>query len=110
MGAEDGKSHEGEATRADGSRTPPEAGTASGEVAGAKRSGGAVRYASAGLEFAAAIGIGLFAGQWLDKRFGTAPWLLMLGVFVGAAAGFLSLLRTLSTPNRRATSQRNLRS
>ncbi len=39
--------------------------------------------------------IGLFAGQYLDTRFGTEPWLLMVGLFFGATAGFLSLYRLL---------------
>lgn len=37
----------------------------------------------------------LFAGQWLDRRLGTEPWLLLLGVFVGAGAGFYSMYRQL---------------
>ncbi len=32
-------------------------------------------------------------GYWLDKKLGTSPWLLIVLVFVGAAAGFYSLYR-----------------
>jgi len=48
-----------------------------------------------GLQFAASILLFLFAGRWLDGRFGTEPWLLLLGVFVGAGAGFYALYRQL---------------
>ena len=57
----------------------------------------------AGLQFAGAILLFLFLGRWLDARLGTAPWLLLLGVFVGAAAGFTSLYRQLViVPRERA--------
>jgi ATP synthase protein I len=61
--------------------------------------------AGAGIEFLGAILIGVFAGQWLDKKLGTAPWLLLLGTFLGAAAGFVHLIRTLTTAQRRAKSR-----
>jgi ATP synthase protein I len=48
-----------------------------------------------GMQFAGSIILFLFVGQWLDRRLGTEPWLLLLGVFVGAAAGFYSLYRQL---------------
>ena len=56
---------------------------------------GAGRYMGAGIQFAASILLFVFLGQWLDERLGTGPWLLLLGVFVGAAAGFHSLYRQL---------------
>lgn len=52
--------------------------------------------ASGGLEFTGAILAGLFVGHWLDRRWGTGPWLVMVGVFVGAGAGFFSLYRSLT--------------
>lgn len=48
-----------------------------------------------GLQFAGAILLFLFVGRWLDERLGTEPWLLLLGVLVGAGAGFFSLYRQL---------------
>jgi ATP synthase protein I len=61
-------------------------------------------FAGAGFEFAGCILLGLFAGQWVDKRLGTAPWLLILGVFIGAAAGIFNMYRILTTAERRAKS------
>ncbi|HJU88771.1 MAG TPA: AtpZ/AtpI family protein [Gemmatimonadaceae bacterium] len=52
-------------------------------------------YAGLGLQFAIAILIFLFAGQWADKKLGTSPWLLIVGVFVGAAGAFYSIYRRL---------------
>ena len=37
----------------------------------------------------------LFVGQWADRKLGTGPWLMMLGVFVGGGAGFYSMYRKL---------------
>jgi ATP synthase protein I len=61
--------------------------------------------AAGGVELAVTILIGLFAGQWVDRRLGTGPWVLVLGMFAGAAAGFYSLYRTLKTADSRAASR-----
>ena len=63
-------------------------------------------YAGAGLQFALAIVVFMFAGLWLDRKLGTSPWLLILFVFVGAAAGFYSIYRKLMTAQRRADAGR----
>jgi ATP synthase protein I len=63
-------------------------------------------YAGAGLQFALAIVVFMFAGLWLDRKLGTSPWLLILCVFVGAAAGFYSIYRKLMTAQRRADAGR----
>jgi ATP synthase protein I len=68
-----------------------------------------VVFAGAGFEFAGCILLGLFAGQWVDKRLGTAPWLLILGVFAGASAGFFNMYRILTTAERRRKSHDNVR-
>jgi len=39
-----------------------------------------------------------FAGHWLDRRLGTAPWLLLAGLVIGMAAGFVSFLRVVLRP------------
>jgi F0F1-type ATP synthase assembly protein I len=58
-------------------------------------------YATAGIEFAVAILLFLFAGQVLDRRLGTSPWFVMIGAFVGAAAGWYALYRTLTRHRKR---------
>lgn len=54
----------------------------------------ALGYSAVGLELAIGIAGGYLAGRWLDSRFDTKPYLMLLLVLMGTAAGFLSLLRT----------------
>jgi F0F1-type ATP synthase assembly protein I len=63
-------------------------------------------YAGVGLQFALAIVAFMFAGMWLDRALGTSPWLLILFVFGGAAAGFYSIYRKLMAAQRRADEAR----
>lgn len=63
-------------------------------------------YAGLGLQFALAILVFAFAGQWLDRRFGTEPWLLLVGVFTGAGGGFYSIYRRLMADLRRDEARR----
>jgi F0F1-type ATP synthase assembly protein I len=48
---------------------------------------------SIGIELVVSVVLGLLAGAWLDRRFGTGPWLTLLGIAIGSAAGFRSLLQ-----------------
>ncbi len=48
-----------------------------------------------GIQIAGSIVVFLLVGRWLDVWLGTTPWLLILGVFVGAGAGFYSMYRQL---------------
>jgi ATP synthase protein I len=50
-------------------------------------------YATVGLDFAVAIAIGLYAGWWLDKKLGSTPWLMIIGLLFGVAAGFNLLFK-----------------
>ncbi len=52
-------------------------------------------FAGIGLQFAASVLLFGYAGQWLDGRFGTGPWLLIIGVFLGAGGAFYSMYRKL---------------
>jgi F0F1-type ATP synthase assembly protein I len=44
-----------------------------------------------GLSMAISIGIGALVGHYLDKKFGTAPWLLLIFLGFGVAAAFRNL-------------------
>ena len=59
------------------------------------------RFAGLGLQLVFSVLLFLYIGRWADAKLGTAPWLLVLGVFVGAGAGFYSLIRQLSTAQRK---------
>ena len=62
---------------------------------------GAGAAAGMGLQFAISVILFLLAGQWLDKKLGTAPLFLMIFVFVGAGASFYSIYRKLMEQQRR---------
>lgn len=53
------------------------------------------RYLSAGLVWALSTLMFLFGGSWVDGKLGTAPWLTLIGAFVGAGAGFWWMIRDL---------------
>ena len=56
-------------------------------------------FAGIGIQFAVVLIGGLFLGQWLDEKFGTAPVLTIVCLFVGAAAAFYSMYRKLMAAN-----------
>jgi ATP synthase protein I len=47
-----------------------------------------------GFSFVLAIGLGAMAGYYLDKWLGTGPWLFLLFIVFGLAAGILNVYRT----------------
>ena len=51
------------------------------------------RFTGFGLAWALSVLFFLLIGYWLDGRLGTLPWLTILGAFIGAAGGFVSLYR-----------------
>ena len=80
-----------------GARGDGEEGTSAGQFAGH------------GLTFVIAIFGGLYLGQWLDRKLGTAPWLLIVGVFLGAAASFYSMYTKLMAAQAREDAARAAR-
>lgn len=46
---------------------------------------------SVGLNFVVSIFVGFGIGYFLDKLFGSSPWLTMIFLVLGIAAGFLEL-------------------
>ena len=71
------------------------------DSADARLARSAAKYGGVGLQFAASILLFLYAGQWVDRRFGTKPWGMLNGVFGGAGAAFYSLYRRLMADLRR---------
>src|SRR2546423_9144344 len=64
-------------------------------------------FAGVGLQFAAAIVLFLFAGQWVDKRLGTPGLFTIAGVFIGAGAAFYLMYRRISAAQRRDDAERS---
>jgi ATP synthase protein I len=50
-------------------------------------------YGTVGLEFGLSVLVGLFGGQWLDRKLHTDPWLTFIGMGFGIAAGARTLWR-----------------
>jgi F0F1-type ATP synthase assembly protein I len=61
------------------------------------------------MTFVVAVLGGLYLGQWLDRKLGTAPWLLIIGVFVGAGASFYSMYTKLMAAQAREDAARAAR-
>ena len=45
--------------------------------------------------------LGLAGGYYADQWLGTSPWLMMLGLVLGIAAGFVSMFRSVKAAERR---------
>jgi len=51
------------------------------------------KYSALGLEMAISVIIGLAVGYYLDRWLGTSPWLTVVWIGIGFAAGVRSLYR-----------------
>lgn len=58
------------------------------------------RYTGFGLAWALSVLFFLLIGYWLDHRLGTLPWFTIAGAFIGAAGGFISLIRGVTAAGR----------
>jgi ATP synthase protein I len=80
----------------------PGADAASPAAHGGKRFYNALSASSVGLELGLSVVIGVLIGIWLDGRLGTTPWLMLLWLGVGLAAGFRGVLRAVRRADREA--------
>lgn len=53
-----------------------------------------------GMTLVVATVIGLAAGYYADRWLGTTPWLTLLGLGLGIAAGFVNLFRSVKRAER----------
>jgi ATP synthase protein I len=51
-------------------------------------------FLTLGIQLALAVLVFFFLGRWLDEKFGTAPWLMIAGLFVGVTGGLISFFRS----------------
>ena len=58
-----------------------------------RRFPGWVRYSGVGLELAGAVAGLALLGYWIDGRYGTAPWGMLVGVVIGIVGGLYNLVR-----------------
>jgi F0F1-type ATP synthase assembly protein I len=59
------------------------------------------QLAGIGLQFVISVLICLYIGMWADKKFGTSPWLLLLGMLTGAGIGFYAMVQAMISENKR---------
>lgn len=57
------------------------------------------RYSAVGIEMAAALAFGTIGGSWLDKKLGTEPVFLWIGIVVGLGAATKTIVRIIRTTN-----------
>ena len=55
---------------------------------------------SVGLALVICTVIGLAGGYYADHLLGTSPWLLLIGLVLGIAAGFVNLFRSVTRADR----------
>ncbi len=61
-----------------------------------------------GIELVAGVAVGVFIGWALDRLFGTAPFLMVVFLGLGAAAGILNVVRTAKRMQAEAQSVKDL--
>ena len=71
------------------------------EARGERSGDGPNAMVGLGLQFVVTVLVCLFAGQWLDRRLGSDPLFLYVGVFTGAGAAFYSMYRNLMADQQR---------
>ena len=78
-------------------------------VPAARKAYDALSVGSLGLEMGLAVFVGWWIGQWLDNRFGTKPYLMLLFLGCGIAAAFKALFRAARQTKRAAQESQGAR-
>ena len=73
---------------------------------GSKKGLSGADLAGVGLQFAFAIIVFLYAGQWVDDRLGTGGLFTIAGAFIGAGAAFYNMYRKITAAQRRDDEER----
>lgn len=50
------------------------------------------KYLGVGLQLAASVLLGFFAGFYIDRRFKTGPWGMLIGFMAGLLVGFAGFI------------------
>ncbi len=58
------------------------------------------RYAGLGIQFAGALVVFGAIGWWLDRKLGTEPWLMIVGIFAGFFGGMISIVKQVPPPSQ----------
>ena len=68
----------------------------------ARRAYDTVSASAIGLELGVAVLLGMAFGHWLDGKAGTDPWLMILFLCFGFAAGMRGIIRAMNQADREA--------
>jgi ATP synthase protein I len=82
--------------------TPAPSAAATPSAHGGKRFYNMLSASSVGLELGLSVVISVVFGIWLDGKLGTAPWMMLLWLCIGLAAGFRGVLRAVRRADREA--------
>lgn len=52
-----------------------------------------LRYSHLGFQFALTMVLTVLAGTWADRKFGTGPWLTIVGSLFGIGAAMYALIK-----------------
>jgi len=63
-------------------------------------------FAGLGIQFAAAIVVFLFIGQWLDRRYGDSGMFTIAAVFIGAGGAFYNMYRKVAAAQKKDDEER----
>lgn len=58
------------------------------------------------IDLLAGIVVGILIGYWMDRWLGTGPWLLVVFLFLGCAAGVMNVIRTARQIEERAAREK----
>jgi F0F1-type ATP synthase assembly protein I len=58
------------------------------------------KLASLGLEIGAGAGLGALLGIWIDRKWHSGPWGVLIGTFLGIAAGMYLLIKEAIKANK----------
>jgi F0F1-type ATP synthase assembly protein I len=51
------------------------------------------KHLGVGLQMLVGVALGYVVGNWLDKKYGWAPWGVFVGIMLGLAAGMYLLIK-----------------
>jgi len=59
-----------------------------------------------GIELATSVAVTFFLGWWLDGKWGTAPWMMLVLTTFGAAGGMYHFIRTVNNVNKQESKEK----
>jgi F0F1-type ATP synthase assembly protein I len=67
-------------------------------------------YVQFGLQLGLTMALPVLLGVWLDSRYGTGPWFMLAGVFLGFISMMWTIVKTAMELNRRDRNRKAERS